>query len=149
VKNWQPQKDKGARMAQPTDEQDRAVEKFRTRRPLKIAAFAGTGKTSTLIFMARSRRSSGLYLAFNKAIATEAKQKFPQTVDCRTTHSLAYRSVVSSYSSSEKLSKTLYAPQFAAIARYPARGFGPKFRVRTLRTGSWLLWTGKTGAWWA
>jgi superfamily II DNA or RNA helicase len=81
-------------MVQPTDEQEKAVEKFRTRRPLKIAAFAGTGKTSTLSFMARSRRSSGLYLAFNKAIATEAKEKFPRTVDCRTTYSLAYRSVV-------------------------------------------------------
>jgi superfamily II DNA or RNA helicase len=69
-------------MVQPTDEQERAVEKFRARRPLKIAAFAGTGKTSTLTFMARSRRSSGLYLAVNKAIANEAKQKFPRTVDC-------------------------------------------------------------------
>ena len=101
----------------------------RDRRPLKIAAFAGTGKTSTLTFMAKSRTSSGLYLAFNKAIATEAKQKFPKTVDCRTTHSLAYRSVVSSYSSTDKLSKTLYAPQFAAITRYPVRGFGPKLRL--------------------
>ena len=127
-------------MAQPTDEQERAVEKFQARRPLKIAAFAGTGKTSTLIFMARSRRSRGLYLAFNKAM-TEAKQKFPQTVDCRTTHSLAYRSVASAYSSSEKLSKTLYAPQFAAIARYPVRSFGPKLRLTGVQQAHLVLGT--------
>jgi len=128
-------------MVQPTDEQERAVEKFRTRRPLKIAAFAGTGKTSTLSFMARSRRSSGLYLAFNKAIATEAKEKFPRTVDCRTTHSLAYRSVVSSYSSGDKLSKTLYAPQFAAIERYPPRRFGQKLRLTGVQQAHLVLGT--------
>ena len=31
-----------------------------------------------------------LYLAYNKAIATEAATKFPRYVDCKTTHSLAY-----------------------------------------------------------
>lgn len=128
-------------MVQPTDEQERAIEKFRTRRPLKIAAFAGTGKTSTLSFMARSRRSSGLYLAFNKAIATEAKEKFPRTVDCRTTHSLAYRSVVSSYRSGDKLSKTLYAPQFAAIERYPPRRFGQKLRLTGVQQAHLVLGT--------
>ena len=56
-------------MVQPTDEQTLAVDKFKTGRPLKITAFAGTGKTSTLIQMARTRPSRGLYLAFNKAIA--------------------------------------------------------------------------------
>src|ERR1700736_2065300 len=128
-------------MVQATDEQERAVEKFRARRPLKIAALAGTGKTSTLTFMAKSRRSSGLYLAFNKAIATEAKEKFPRTVDCRTTHSLAYRSVVSSYSSGDKLSKTLYAPQLGAIARYPPRRFGQKLRLTGVQQAHLVLGT--------
>ena len=96
---------------------------------------------SWLTFMAKSRRSSGLYLAFNKAIATEAKEKFPRTVDCRTTHSLAYRSVVSSYSSSDKLTKTLYAPQFAAIARYPPRRFGQKLRLTGVQQAHLVLGT--------
>jgi hypothetical protein len=108
---------------------------------LKIAAFAGTGKTSTLTLMARSRRSSGLYLAFNKAIQIEAKEKFPRTVDCRTTHSLAYRSVASSYSSGDKLSKTLYAPQLAAIARYPPRRFGQKLRLTGVQQAHLVLGT--------
>jgi superfamily I DNA/RNA helicase len=38
-----------------------------------------------------------LYLAYNKAIATAAKKKFPKTTNCSTTHSLAYQAVVKSY----------------------------------------------------
>ena len=33
-------------------------------------------------------------MAYNKAIATESKKKFPPYVDCRTTHSLAFKAVV-------------------------------------------------------
>ena len=76
-----------------TDEQTRAVDLFRTSRSLKVHAFAGAGKTSTLTAMARTTRRRGLYLAFNKAIADEARGKFPDTVDCRTTHSIAFRAV--------------------------------------------------------
>lgn len=35
--------------------------------------------------------TKGLYLAYNKAIQTEAERSFPRNVDCRTAHSLAYR----------------------------------------------------------
>lgn len=76
-----------------TDEQALAVEHFRTSQSLKISAFAGTGKTSTLTALSRSTSKRGLYLAFNKSIADEAKAKFPQSVDSRTTHSLALRSI--------------------------------------------------------
>jgi superfamily I DNA/RNA helicase len=128
-------------MVQPTDEQEAAVEKFGKRRALKIAAFAGTGKTSTLIFMAKSRTSRGLYLAFNKAVETEAKERFPQTVECRTTHSVAFRFVRSKYNSSEKLSKTLFAPRFAAIARYAAREFGQELRLTGVQQAHLVLGT--------
>lgn len=80
-----------------TDEQVAAVELFRQAKSLKISAFAGTGKTTTLVAVGDSTRRSGVYLAFNKAIATEASGKFPPTVDCRTTHSLALKSLPSSY----------------------------------------------------
>ena len=57
-----------------------------------VEAGAGTGKTSTLRLLASSRhRARGLYLAFNKAIQTEAARSFPRNVECRTAHSLAYR----------------------------------------------------------
>ena len=111
-------------MIQPTEEQLRAVEKFRTGRPLKISAFAGTGKTSTLTLMARSRPDRGMYLAFSKAIATDASGKFPKSVDCRTTHSLAYRAVISKYKASSRLSTSLTPTQLADTLDYRPRNFG-------------------------
>lgn len=58
---------------------------------LAVDAFAGSGKTSTLVEYARARpRARILYLAFNKSVATDARERFPDNVDCRTTHSLAY-----------------------------------------------------------
>jgi superfamily I DNA/RNA helicase len=128
-------------MVQPTDEQALAIEKFQTRRPLKIAAFAGTGKTSTLIFMARSRQSKGLYLAFNKAIAAEAKSEFPATVTCRTVHSLAYGSVARSYRPGDKLVGTLNAPTLAASARRPVRNFGADLSLNSLQQAHLVLGT--------
>lgn len=61
---------------------------------LAISAVAGSGKTHTLIAIAEKLMPErGLYLAYNKAIATEATGKFPHYIDCRTVHSLAYRYV--------------------------------------------------------
>lgn len=101
-------------MNNPTDEQRQALEKFRTCKPLKIKAFAGAGKTTTLTLLARSRSTRGVYLAFNKSIADEAKEKFPRTVDCRTTHSIAWRTVQPRYSfSSGKMSGRISPRQLA------------------------------------
>lgn len=76
-----------------TEEQARAIELALTGESLKIEAAAGSGKTSTLIGIAEQRGGRGLYLAFNRAIAEEAKRLFPAEVDCRTAHSLAYQAV--------------------------------------------------------
>lgn len=93
-----------------TDEQARAVDLFQSSRALKISAFAGTGKTSTLTAVAESTQKNGLYLAFNKSIAAEAKTKFPRSVDCRTTHSLAFRAVPSIYRGNDaKLTHSLHS----------------------------------------
>ncbi|AJD54306.1 UvrD-like helicase C-terminal domain-containing protein [Thalassospira xiamenensis M-5 = DSM 17429] len=66
---------------------------------MTIRAFAGAGKTSTLVILAKDVMSrglgKGLYLAFNREIANEATKKFkPFNVDCRTSHSLAFRTVI-------------------------------------------------------
>ncbi|XP_061770223.1 F-box DNA helicase 1 isoform X2 [Nerophis ophidion] len=59
---------------------------------VKIVAFAGTGKTTTLMKYAEQRpHLRFLYVAFNKSVAREASQRFPKNVDCKTVHSLAYR----------------------------------------------------------
>lgn len=78
-------------MYQPTSEQQAALEAFATGEDVVIVAGAGTGKTSTLRMLAASRPTSrGLYLAFNKAIASEAASSFPRSVQARTAHSLAF-----------------------------------------------------------
>ena len=80
-----------------TDEQRTIIELVQQNTPLvKILAFAGCGKTSTLVEVAKTNpEKKMLYLAFNKAIQTEASTKFPKNTEVRTTHSLAYRGVVS------------------------------------------------------
>lgn len=60
-----------------------------------VNSVAGSGKTTLLKAIADTfTDKKGLYLAYNKALATSAALKFPTNVDCRTTHSLAYRSTV-------------------------------------------------------
>lgn len=77
----------------PTDEQLAALQMAQTGQSFKIVAYAGAGKTTTLKLISENLRGRGLYLAFNKAIATEAQGKFPANVKCQTFHSLAYRHV--------------------------------------------------------
>ena len=65
---------------------------------IAITAFAGTGKTSTLVEYARIRPEwRFLYIAYNKAMQTEAATRFPRNVDCRTLHSLAYEKIGRSF----------------------------------------------------
>lgn len=67
---------------------------------LKINAVAGSGKTTTLVALAGNLPPSDkvLYLAFNRTVRDEAKQRFQAAgldrVRVETAHSLAYRSVV-------------------------------------------------------
>lgn len=58
---------------------------------LKVIAFAGAGKTTTLKAIANVRHDKGIYLAFNKAIAEEASAKLAGTRCIGSTmHALAY-----------------------------------------------------------
>ncbi|MDQ0577881.1 ribosomal protein L13E [Streptomyces rishiriensis] len=76
-----------------TAEQEAAREAFAAGQDLALVAGAGTGKTSTLVMMGSATRGRGLYVAFNKPIADEAKSRFGRNVECRTSHSLAHRAV--------------------------------------------------------
>ncbi|WP_119328367.1 UvrD-helicase domain-containing protein [Cysteiniphilum halobium] len=73
-----------------TREQQNCIIAAQAQKDLKIKAYAGTGKTSTLVEIAKRLSGKGLYLAYNKAIQIDAVQKFPANVDCKTAHSLAY-----------------------------------------------------------
>ena len=74
-----------------TNEQKLCVEAAIKGQSLKIKAFAGSGKTSTLVEIAKKLPGRGLYLAYNKTIQLDATGKFPVHVDCKTAHSIAYR----------------------------------------------------------
>lgn len=62
---------------------------------LLIQARAGSGKTSTLVMIADAlpRKSTAVFLAFNKAIATELGKRLPSTVDSATFHALGFRAI--------------------------------------------------------
>ncbi|XP_012298825.1 F-box DNA helicase 1 isoform X2 [Aotus nancymaae] len=71
---------------------------------VKIMAFAGTGKTSTLVKYAEKwSQSRFLYVTFNKSIAKQAERVFPSNVICKTFHSMAYGHIGRKYQSKKKL----------------------------------------------
>ena len=88
-----------ARNTKLTDEQNEIIETSKNMKKgniLQITACAGSGKTFTLAETARANpEKTFLYLAFNKAAATDAAKKFPKNVEVRTVHSAAYREMVS------------------------------------------------------
>ncbi|XP_043944756.1 F-box DNA helicase 1 isoform X2 [Protopterus annectens] len=71
---------------------------------VKIMAFAGTGKTSTLIKYAEKRpHLKFLYVAFNKSVKMLASQTFPSNVECSTVHSMALARVGQRYKERKKI----------------------------------------------
>lgn len=75
----------------PTIEQINAIDTVVDGKSLKLIAFAGAGKTSTLQLIAEKLSDKrGLYLAFNKAIASEAQRKMPSNISAKTFHSMGY-----------------------------------------------------------
>jgi AAA domain/UvrD-like helicase C-terminal domain len=86
----------------PLPEQERALDLFRQGKTLRVDAYAGTGKTATLRLLATAAASKGLYLAFNRSIALEARQTFPPGVACTTIHSIAFRNVRRAFRFSEQ-----------------------------------------------
>ena len=104
----------------PTSEQCAVTEAVGGGGDLKVKAYAGAGKTSTLRLVATQLAGKrGSYLAFNREIAQHARRGFPSNVSARTVHSLAYASVASSLTARAKF--PVEPPHELAI-RY---GLGP------------------------
>jgi UvrD-like helicase C-terminal domain/AAA domain len=99
----------------PTPEQLEALRLFETGQSLAVEAGAGTGKTSTLQLLANSTKRRGQYIAFNRAIVMEAGQKFPQTVNCSTAHSLAFRAIGKDFINRLNNSQRVKPMELAAI----------------------------------
>lgn len=109
----------------PTDEQAAAADAFDDGGHLALQAGAGTGKTSTLAFIAARTKRRGRYLAFNRAIAIDAASRFPPTVTCKTVHSMAYGTVGHRYQA------RLNAPRQAGWKTGEALGITRPIRIGT------------------
>lgn len=101
----------------PTAEQTACVDAFLTGKALRVNAYAGTGKTTTLASMANATRKPGVYLAFNKSIATDAARKFPRHVSCSTVHAMAFRAMRGVYDA-DKMTGTISGGYLAARYGY-------------------------------
>lgn len=76
-----------------TDEQIEILnEDIKENKVIKVIAFAGTGKTTTLVEYAKHHSNKKfLYIAFNKSVQLEAEKRFPGNVLSKTSHSLAWK----------------------------------------------------------
>uniref|UniRef100_A0AAY4DMD5 F-box domain-containing protein n=1 Tax=Denticeps clupeoides TaxID=299321 RepID=A0AAY4DMD5_9TELE len=75
---------------------------------VKIVAFAGTGKTSTLVkYASHHPHLRFLYAAFNKSVQMEAQHRFPSNVECTTVHSMAFKAIGQRYKDLKKLGGNL------------------------------------------
>jgi hypothetical protein len=101
----------------PTAEQVEALRLFATGESLVIEAGAGTGKTSTLKLLAESTERRVQYVAFNKALVTDAKAKMPPHVRCNTAHSLAFGAVGKVYAARMNASRRMRSNEVARILR--------------------------------
>lgn len=83
----------------PTEEQQFAEKLFTSihKGVVKIAALAGSGKSTTLYYLGGLDKRPSLGLVFGKDMAVEAREKSPSHIDWRSTHSLAYRKFGSKY----------------------------------------------------
>lgn len=109
-------------------------------RVVRVTAYAGTGKTSTLIAWAEAHpRTRALYLAFNKSVQLEAQRRFPPSVTAKTGHALAFHAVGRRYR--EKLTTGLKPWELAQAGLFPRvpRSHEAVWADVVLRTGQAFL----------
>jgi len=83
-----------------TEEQTNIIEAVKKYDLIKVKAVAGSGKTFTLSEIVKELKpTSGIYMAYNKKIAEEAKERFPSCITCKTIHALAFKYVAYSIGS--------------------------------------------------
>lgn len=124
----------------PTPEQEECIAAFGLGKKLRINAYAGTGKTSTLTLLAKSTDKLGTYMAFNRSIADEARRKFPETVSCSTTHGMAFRAMCKTYSGA-KMTGNLNGGFIAAKLNLRPREFGMGVSATARGWGNLLIQT--------
>lgn len=73
-----------------TTEQESVIGAVSSGQDVKVQAYAGTGKTSTIVDSGNDGRT-GLYLAFSRDAMLDAQKRMPSNVESRTFHSLAFK----------------------------------------------------------
>lgn len=77
-----------------TPEQDGIFSAIASGKNLVVVAYAGTGKSTTLLENSRRDTREALYLVYNAANRKEAAQRFPRHVKPATGHSLAFKPII-------------------------------------------------------
>lgn len=112
-----------------TEEQNLIIKDAKeTKGDLRIRAYAGAAKTTTLREVAKDMPSTRfLYVAFNKSIQMDAEKSFPGNVTAKTAHSLAYgRTAMFEEKWKNKLNKRLRIIDYQHFLEIPS-GLGPGF----------------------
>jgi superfamily I DNA/RNA helicase len=100
-------------MLKPTNEQENILNA--RGRIVKINARAGTGKTATLLMIARKNQDKRiLYLVFNSRNRQEAKTKFPDNVEIHTIHSFALSASGGNFDGFDAVRPSHYLSHFRA-----------------------------------
>lgn len=76
----------------PTQQQQDVIDAITSKASVVVRAMAGSGKTSTVVAAAKRMKEMGMkgvYLAFNKSVSDEAKERMPDNMEVHTSHALA------------------------------------------------------------
>lgn len=86
---------------------------------MKISAFAGCAKTTTLVEYVRARpEKSFLYIVYNKSAAQHASNVFPANATCRNIHALAYKNCGYQYQHKLKDLRPFILKDHMGVAKY-------------------------------
>ena len=121
-----------------TPQQQQAIDTYRTGDSMVLSAYAGTGKTTTILQLAASSQKSGTYVAYNRAIVDDVQRVLRVAaphVRARTAHSLAFRDVGVNFKSrlgnkriaSSEVAKLLHIAPLDVTARGHTHRLSPSF----------------------
>ena len=108
------------------EQKDIVATEIKAGQTMKILAFAGCTKTTTLRAYTMARpKMPFLYMAYNTAAAADARETFPPNVKCSTSHALAYGKFGFRYKNAGKLGfiKPPDIREAAAVSSYPVAKF--------------------------
>ncbi|XP_047479508.1 F-box DNA helicase 1-like [Penaeus chinensis] len=99
---------------------------------VKIVAFAGTGKTTTLLQMCQQRpHQKFLLVVYNKSVEEHCSKSFPTNVKVRTAHAMAFANVGRRFLSIRRLDGNLSSSKISEFLEQK-EGAGNRFRRAAL-----------------